>query len=62
MLIDAVVDHVPLFGKINSIKVDFNLPGLLLRRSGRCLKVNLSEIKKPVPSWELNQLIGFLFC
>ena len=47
-----------LFGKINSIKVDSNLPGSLIRRSGHCLlsesyHCKLSEIKKKtVPPWE----------
>ena len=42
-----------LFGKINLIKADSNLPGSLSKRPGRCLKVELTEIKKPVPPREL---------
>ena len=36
------------------MKVDFNHPGSSIRRSRRCLKVTLSEIKQPVPPWELS--------
>ena len=43
-----------LFGKINSIKVDSNLRSSLIRRFRLCLKVKLSERKKPIPSWELS--------
>ena len=50
MLIEAAQIIFLLLANINSIKVDSNLPGSLSRRSERCLKVKLSEIKKTCSS------------
>ena len=43
-----------LFGKINSMKVDSNLPASLIKRSVRCFKIELSEIKKAIPPWDFS--------